>query len=274
MITVPQGDEAVVALLLVLACVGLASLLRAIWGRFTRHDHPNTSPLGGEPSPQSSAGGTVGTIADVSAIGAAQQPAHTSAIDSSLDVTPTPAVRREGPARSGRVPKVLTVLVLVTVAGAGILFVAQPRTDPEAEKALAYYREARPIIDRQIAEFGRPFDEMYADSLPAVNRGDPAAWQRFIAETKRLQPYLANALRDLGGLSAASGRASDFHEKQVLTWRRQMDAMVALTEGWDAADFERVEAGLDALKQSRALRQENDLAQAEFISWLGANARR
>lgn len=143
-----------------------------------------------------------------------------------------------------------------------------PESGSIEARSLAYWASARPIVDRQISDFGRPYATFLADSRPGLLSGDRATWVRFIGETKRLRPALIQAIDDLSRLGVPSGRTYEWHEKQLRAWSRRSEGIDMIVADWTTEDFDLLERGFDVFEESQALGLDADRMQADLVSWL------
>lgn len=134
-----------------------------------------------------------------------------------------------------------TVVALLLVALFGLASLSCTRTSnkppPEMiilEADMKYWQQTKPIRERVILEAGAPFGKVYVEELPAMNRGDVSAWERFIKQAKLALPEYQRALSSWVSIQPPSaGDSQKFHRRQAEAWTLRVSSLGLLIQWWE-----------------------------------------
>ena len=104
-----------------------------------------------------------------------------------------------------------------------------PPREPLVESSVRFWAQAKPIVERQIAEVGLPLTTIIIQN-EKVNRelrGAPLSeWYEVLLG---VAPKLTDSYEALSSLRAPPGRATRWHEAQIRTWGIRLDSIDVLS---------------------------------------------
>lgn len=167
-----------------------------------------------------------------------------------------------------RLTLVLCLLILLFIVGCDE---SSSISDPTVRATYDYWAEARPIIERQIEQFGRPIAELYVELSSEINEGDTLALGRYIGEMSDRFEYLGNAILELSNLKPPAGIAAEWHLTTLEAWGSRANAVTCYVMCWDA-DLGCTEQEWlicdEYWYEARTAGMEADRLQIELANWL------
>ncbi|MCL0096955.1 hypothetical protein M1O19_00220 [Dehalococcoidia bacterium] len=155
----------------------------------------------------------------------------------------------------------------------------RPSIDPIAEETAEFWAAARPIVEQQVAEFGRPLAELTVELGPQMASGQPTAYSQWIGELQERRQYLARAFLQFSELEPPPGIAARWHQAQLKAWGMRLDALDIVVANWDfhrhlfVGSEEDAQLGDELWQGAMLTGQRADRLQGELIQWLAERLR-
>ena len=137
-----------------------------------------------------------------------------------------------------------------------------PTTELLVESSVRFWAQAKPIVERQIAEVGQPLATILLQIDRDLRKENPAALSQWYETLLEVGPRLKVSYDALSSLSAPPGRATRWHQAQLRAWGMRLDSIDVLSANWSRVRTDQTLFRLDP----------NSLSTDELLAAIRTNA--